>query len=140
MKLRLLSTAFLIIFNIQVFADEADVEYRQDIMSAIGSTMGSIGKILKGEVSRPDDLAQLAVVLDELSGTVDGLFPEGSEGGDALPEIWENPEDVAAKVSAFQEATAGFREAATTGDMAQVGQAIGSVGRTCKGCHDEYRD
>ena len=136
---RVFLAALVMCFAWTTTADDEVADYRQKVMGAVGDTMGAIGKILKQEVNRPDDIANFAVVLDELAQTVDGLFTEGSEGGDALPAIWENPEDFAEKIDAFKKATAAFREAAASGDMAQTMPAVGGVGRSCKGCHDDYR-
>ncbi|MCY4127944.1 MAG: cytochrome c [Gammaproteobacteria bacterium] len=121
-------------------ADEDQVEYRQEVMSAIGGTMGAIGKILKQEVDRPNDLAPLAAALAELAETAQSVFPEGSEGGDALPEIWEDSEDFAERLAALKDATSAFRDVASSGDMGQIGPAVGNVGQTCRGCHNRYRE
>lgn len=136
---RVFLAALVMSFAWATTADDEVADYRQKVMGAIGDTMGAVGKILKQEVNRPDDIENFSVVLDELAQTVDGLFTEGSEGGDALPAIWENPEDFAEKIDAFKQATAAFREAAASGDMAQAAPAVGNVGRSCKGCHDDYR-
>ena len=136
---RLIAISTTLLFTFALSADEEVADYRQEVMGAIGSTMGSIGKILKGEVDRPDDLAPLAIALGELAKTVPDLFTEGSEGGDALPAIWEEPDDFAERVDAFLKASTAFREAASSGEMAKVGPAIQNLGRSCKGCHDSYR-
>ena len=67
-------------------------------------------------------------------------FHSGSGDGktEALPAIWENPEDFAERLDAFREAANGLRAAAETGgDMAA---AIQQLGQACKGCHDNYRE
>ena len=123
-----------------VAADEDQVEYRQEVMSAIGGTMGAIGKILKQEVDRPNDIEPLAAALSELANTAQSVFPEGSEGGDALPEIWQESEDFAERLMALKETANAFREAASSGDMAQIRPAVGEVGRACRACHTRYRE
>lgn len=137
---RFFRIAVLLMLALPIAANESDVEYRQGVMSSIGSTMGSIGMILKQEVARPNDIAPLASALDELASTASGLFPDGSEGGDALSGIWENPDDFAEKIEAFKRATTALRSAAASGDMSQIGPATRDVGMACKACHDEYRD
>lgn len=131
---------FAIVISFVAVADEDQVEYRQEVMSAIGGTMGAIGKILKQEVNRPDDIAPLAAALAELATTAQNVFPEGSEGGDALPEIWEESEDFAERLTALKEATSTFRETAKSGDMAQIGSAVREVGQSCRGCHMRFRE
>lgn len=135
-----LTTILISFFAMNIVADEDQVEYRQEVMSAIGGTMGALGKILKQEVDRPADIAPLAEALDELASAAQSLFPEGSEGGDALAEIWEETEDFAERLAKFKEATAAFSQAASSGDMAQIGPAVGNVDRTCRGCHHKYRE
>ena len=127
-------------FALTTAADEEMADYRHEVMEAIGGTMGAIGKILKQEVQRSEDLLPLANALDELAKTAKGLFPEGSEGGEALALIWEEPEDFAQRLVNIKEATTVFRATVATGDMAQIGPAVGNVGRACKGCHDRYRE
>ena len=121
-------------------ANEDQVEYRQEVMSAIGGTMGAIGKILKQEVDQPNDLAPLAAALSELAVSAQNVFPEGSEGGEALPEIWEETEDFEQRLTAFRDAASAFREIARSGDMAQIAPAAGEVGQTCRACHRRFRE
>lgn len=137
---RFVPLAAVVLLCLSVVADEDQVEYRQEIMSAIGGTMGAIGKILKQEVDRGDDIAPLAAALDELATTAQGVFPEGSEGGDALSVIWEQPEEFSQRLTALKTATAAFREAAASGDVSQIGQAVREVGLSCRGCHQNFRE
>jgi cytochrome c556 len=78
-----------------------------------------------------------ANAMADLAGITGTLFPEGSQGGDALPEIWSNPEDFAAKVAAFETAASGLQAAVSSGEP--VGPAFQKLGQSCKGCHDDYR-
>ena len=137
---RFIAFALATLMSFAVTADEDQVEYRQEVMSAIGGTMGALAKILRQEVDRPNDIAPLAGALAELAETAQSVFPEGSEGGDALPEIWEEPEDFAERLTVFKEAARAFREAASSGDMAQIGPAVGEVGQACRGCHTRFRE
>ena len=134
--------AFVIAISVSflVAADEDQVEYRQEVMSAIGGTMGALGKILKQEVDRPNDLAPLAAALAELASSAQSVFPEGSEGGDALPEIWEESEDFAERLLTLKETANAFREAVNSGDRSQIGPAVGELGQACRGCHMRYRE
>lgn len=137
---RFITLALAAFMSFTAMADEDQVEYRQEVMSAIGGTMGAIGKILKQEVDRPNDLAPLAAALAELADAAQSVFPEGSEGGDALPEIWEDSEDFAERLVALKDAANAFRDVASSGDMAQVGLAVREVGQSCRGCHSRYRE
>ena len=137
---RFVAYALAVLMSFAATADEDQVEYRQEVMSAIGGTMGALGKILKQEVDRPNDLAPLAAALAELAETAQSVFPEGSQGGDALPEIWEESEDFAERLAALKDATSAFRDVASSGDMAKIGPAVRDVGQSCRGCHNSYRE
>ncbi len=119
----------------------ADIKYRQAAMKALGSHMGSIAAIAKGEVGHAGHMAGHAAAIDALASMTGDVFPEGS-GGDATrarDEIWRDAAGFEAAVKAFQAAAAKLLEAAGAGDAGAVGAALGGVGRTCGGCHRAFR-
>lgn len=120
-----------------VSASEGAAKYRAHTMEAIGGHMSALVDIIRGEVAHTDHLPTHADALAELAQIVPALFPKGSEGGDTLPAVWEQPEDFQAKLDAFKDATANLKAAAHSGEG--VGQALRAVGQACKSCHDEYR-
>lgn len=120
-------------------ASEGELEYREHTMEAIGGHMQAAVDILRQKVPHTAHMTIHADALAALSGIVGTLFPKGSEGGDALPAIWENPEDFAERVEAMREAATAFGAAARSNDDAALGQAFQSLGQACKGCHDNYR-
>lgn len=120
-------------------ASEGEVDYRQNTMAAIGGHTGAIADIVRQKVPHTSHLASHANALADLADIAATLFPEGSEGGDSLPAIWENNEDFQTKLAAFKEAADNLKAAAASGDAGQVGGALQSVGQACKGCHDDYR-
>ena len=120
-------------------ASEGEVDYRQHTMAAIGGHTQAIADIVTQKVPHTGHLASHANALADLATIAATLFPEGSEGGDSLPAIWENSEDFQAKLAAFKEAADGLKAAAASGDAGQVGRAMQGVGQACKGCHDDYR-
>ena len=67
-----------------------------------------------------------------------GTGPEAGKTG-AKPEIWQNPQDFAAKLAAFQKAALLFNAAAAQGDMNAAKARYADLGGTCKACHDKYR-
>jgi len=84
-----------------------------------------------------------AAEIADLSGKASGWFPAGTgpEVGKtgAKPEIWQNPQDFAAKLSAFQKAALAFHSAASGDDMNLAKARYADLGGTCKACHDKYR-
>lgn len=120
-------------------ASEGEVNYRQHTMEAIGGHMRAIVDIVRGDVPHMDHLATHAGAMADLAGIAPTLFPEASKGGDALDAIWENSEDFASKLNAFEEATAAFKTAAESGERGGIMTAFRGLGQACKGCHDDYR-
>ena len=136
-SLRALIVAGALVAGLPCAASEGEVDYRQHTMSAIGGHMQAAFDILRGKVSHEDHLAVHAAALASLAEITPALFPPGSEGGDALPAIWEDPEDFTERLDAFREATAALSAAAETGG--DVMAAARGVGQACRGCHDGYR-
>lgn len=118
-------------------AAEGDAEYREHVMEAIGGHMQSAAAILRRKVPHQAHLQLHAAALADLAGIADTLFPEGSGGGDALPAIWENRDDFAERLQAFQTAASELRGAVSGGG--DIGGAFQQVGQACKACHDDYR-
>ena len=118
---------------------EGAAKYRHHTMQAIGGHMQAIVDILRRHVPHTNHLPIHTGALAALAEITPTLFPPGSDGPgtEALPAIWENPEDFAKRVSAFREAAAALDEVAGSGGA--LGPAVKRVGQTCKGCHDEYR-
>ena len=117
------------------------VEYRQSVMSAIANSRAMLSAVVDDEVPYRNHLLAHAVSLNRLAVITGDIFPAGS-GGDntrAMDEIWENEEDFKAAVTAFQNASSELLESVYTGDLNAIQDAIGSIGRTCGGCHRPFR-
>ncbi|MDE0054012.1 MAG: cytochrome c [Gammaproteobacteria bacterium] len=138
-SLRPLIGAVVLVAALPAAASQGDKDYRHHTMEAIGGHMQAMFDILRGKVDHADQLSVHAAALASLAEITPTLFPAGSGGDDtdALPAIWENPEDFAERLDAFKEAGAGLRTAAETGG--DVMAAAQQLGQACKGCHDNYR-
>jgi cytochrome c556 len=112
--------------------------------------METIGKNFKA-LHREFDAASpdMAVVrssagtIAALSKKASGWFPGGTgpEVGKtgAKPEIWQNRQDFAAKLAAFQKAAQLFNAVAAGNDLGAAKARYADLGGTCKACHDKYR-
>jgi cytochrome c556 len=112
--------------------------------------METIGKSVKALHREFDAAAPDLGVVRASAGQIAGLsakgsgwFPSGT-GPDvgktgAKPEIWQSPQDFAAKLSAFQKAAQLFNAAAAGGDVNAMKARYADLGGTCKACHDKYR-
>ncbi len=122
-----------------VGAAEDIAEERHELMEGVRDATKPVGAMLKGE--RDFDAGQLQeslAVFDAASKKLGDLVPAGSEGGDAAPSIWEDPDGFAAKIEQWQSDIARAIEADPQ-NLADAKPVVGQVLRNCKGCHDSYR-
>lgn len=126
-------------------AAEDAVEARHGYMTMLGINMGQLAGMTKGEIAYDEAGASRAaaniVALTQYDGPA--LFVEGTssadmDDSDALPAIWENPDDFGAKFAALTEAAAGSPEA-VAGGQESIGPVLQKLGGACKACHDDYR-
>lgn len=123
----------------------ANIKARQGQFRILALNLGVLGGMAKGELTY--DAAGAQAAADSIVGVSmvhqPTLFVEGTddmsvEGTRALPAIWENPDDFAAKWAALGEAAKGMQAAAGTSAEA-IGAAMGPLGGACKSCHETYR-
>ena len=119
---------------------DADIAYRKAVMDVVGGHMKSMGTILKGQI-RAEDLAFHADAMRDVSVLVPSVFPAGSGEGktDALAAVWAEPAEFKLAMDKYTSAAADMAEAAATGDMSKIGPAIQGLGKSCKGCHDDFK-
>lgn len=130
-------------FTAPALADgDGEIKYRQSVMKSIGGHMGGMAGILKGQTGNKANLQTHASGIAALSKIAGTVFPEGSDFGEtqALPVIWEKPDDFAKAVKMLQDAADNLDMVAKSGDMAQFGQAFGVLGKACKNCHENFRE
>lgn len=126
-------------------AKEDAMEARHGFMRMLALNMGPLAGMAKGEVEYDEAAASKAAAnIEALTGyAVTDLFIEGTaegevEDSEALPAIWENSDDFAAKFADLGDAAAGAGEA-VKGGQENVGPVVQRLGGTCKACHDDYR-
>ena len=122
---------------------QAAVDFRQSAMNLYKWYLGPMGGMVKGKI--PFDLMAfqknakgLATVasLDLLAG-----FPKGSaEDTEAKNAIWERWSDFEKKYSALQQQSEKLASVAAGGDQAAIKAQFGETAKTCKGCHDDFRE
>lgn len=131
-------------FSFQATAEtsaEDAFKYRQFIMSALKGHAGAISSQARGLAGDADHIANHAKAVANLGTELHSIFQEGSniEDSEALPVIWEEPEEFAAAVAKAEEAMAALGEVADGGDIQAIGNAFKDVGKACKGCHERFR-
>lgn len=123
-------------------ASEAVTEYRKENMEIIGSHMHSMVKILKGQVSNSDDLALHAKGLADAATMTAGAFKEESMDGktEAKKAIWSDWAKFEQAADKLKTESAKMAELAAGGDKSAIGAQLGALGKTCKGCHDDFKE
>lgn len=128
-------------------AQEADdaVEARHGFMKMLGINMGQLAGMAKGEIEYDEAAASLAAAniialtqYDAPALFVEGTSSEDRQDSEALPAIWENPDDFRSKFAGLREAAAGSADA-VKGGQENVGPVVQKLGGACKACHDDYR-
>lgn len=121
---------------------EDAVKYRKAVMTVMGNHAGRLGAMANGRVPfNATAAADSAALLESLSKLPWEAFVTGTDKGDtrAKPEIWTEQAKFKENADKLQAETAKLAAAAKTGNLDSVKTAFGSVGQTCKACHDAYQ-
>lgn len=123
-------------------AKEDPIKERQELMETTGKAMGAVSAMMKGE--KPYDATVAAASMKTIGTDIEKfitLFPAGSETGGktrAKPEIWKNMKDFTDWGKQLKE-DAGKAETVAAQGMDAFKPAFAAVGKSCGGCHDDYR-
>lgn len=117
---------------------------RQAGFKKLGGAFKTMSDQLRSGAPDVSILQTAAASVPEITSGIETWFPAGSgpEAGvktDALPAIWEKPEEFAEKVGNFKAAAAALAAAGQTGDVTAITAAFRTTGGTCKACHDTFR-
>lgn len=123
------------------------IDFRQSAMKIYKWYLGPMAGMVKGKI--PFDAASFknkaqglatAGGLDLTQGFPENSFSDMESDSDAKPEIRENWADFESKYQAFVEASKKLASVAEGGDMAAIKKQFAATGKTCKGCHEDYRE
>ncbi len=120
--------------------DEALVKYRKNTMEIIGGHMGAMVAIVKGEVPYSDDLAFHAQGLAAVAPRALVTFETQAMNDDshALDKIWADWGKFEQAMENLEQTSATLATAVADGNRGAIGAALGEVGESCKGCHDDF--
>lgn len=127
------------------FAKPEDaVKYRKAAFTMMGAHFGRIGAMAQDKV--PFDAAAaganaaIVVTMSKLpyAGFVEGT--SSTEKGGPKASIWTERAKFDEKAKTMQDAVAKLDAAAKTGKEDAVKSAFGDAAKTCKSCHDDYRN
>ncbi len=116
-------------------------DYRAAVMTTLRGHIGAASMHVRGLVDDHGFLAKHAEGLANGAAELKHLFAAGSNVGEseALPVIWEEPEEFAKAIGKAEEATQAFSAAVDSGDREAIDAAFRDVGGSCRGCHDRFR-
>ena len=124
---------------------KAVIESRQSALRDIGEAFKGIMDELKKSTPALASLREHAQVIDTLSKHQHKWFPEGT-GQDAdvinaaKNEIWERPAEFKAGQTAMSAEAAKLATVTAGTDLAAIKKQAQALGRTCKSCHDDFRE
>jgi cytochrome c556 len=118
---------------------------RQAILTLVKSNVGALGAMNKGAIPFDVETMQTnAKRIEQLSLMMEDYFATDTSAFDvdtaALDKIWKNQADFKDKISAMTVAANNLNKVAKAGDTSQFKPAIGQIFKSCKGCHDNYKE
>lgn len=120
---------------------EETLKVRQGLMMAVKQQGGPLLGFAQGKADLPADAAARAEALAALAK----LAPIGwSKGGENIKDSETKAEAFTSPKfqegwTAFAAETAKLAEVAKAGDAAAIKAQAGAVGKTCKGCHEDFK-
>ena len=147
MRKCILKTAALLLLLIFVygtvsFADSHGIiKYRQNVMKSVSGHMGAIVDILKNGLPLKDHIVDHALSMQQISRMTLSMFPEGSGKGRTKSKkiIWEQWSEFESAASDFERESIKLVEVAQSGDMEALAKQVRATGKTCSGCHRNFR-
>ena len=142
-----LKTAALLLLLIFVygtvsFADSHGIiKYRQNVMKSVSGHMGAIVDILKNGLPLKDHIVDHALSMQQISRMTLSMFPEGSGKGRTKSKqvIWEKWSEFESATIDFERESIKLVEVAQSGDMEALSRQVRATGKTCSGCHRNFR-
>ena len=140
---RLLTTCVLLCLSTVSFAHdgaEGVVKERMDRFKENKKAMKAIKGNLTGDTAI---IAQKASGIEAWAKDMVNFFPEGSTQppSEALPAIWKEFDRFTDLARANEKAAANLKNLAQSGaDTSALSGAFRSLGKTCKDCHNDYKE
>lgn len=117
------------------------IKDRQDTMKNWKDAMGIMGDMVKNpDTFNADEFKTQAQFVADSANDPWQHYANADNVGEAQPAVWEKPEEFAAAIEKFKQATADLNttaQGATSVD--QVKDAFGALGGSCKGCHEVFK-
>lgn len=122
---------------------EDAVKYRQSALSVMASHFGRLGAMASGKAPYDAKLAQEnAAVVEFMSKLPWAGFTPATEGvkSKAKPEVWMDKAKFDQGAEKMVAEVAKLNVAAKAGNLDALKAAFGETAKTCKACHDAFRE
>lgn len=122
------------------------IEYRQSVFHVMGWHFKTMGAMVKGEMPFNKETfakkAEIVAFMIPLSGEgfVKGTSSVEFAESKTKPVFWDKMDDVKVKADSAKKETQALAEIAKTGDEKAIKEQFGKTAKTCKACHDDYRE
>ena len=121
------------------FASDDPASERGDLMEGVREEAKILGGMLQGKIDYDADQAMKSLkVWAAAADKLGALFPDGSQGGEAAPAIWEDRDGFEEAIAVWATSTADAIDAAPA-TLEDAQPVIGKAFKSCKNCHDSYR-
>lgn len=124
---------------------DSEIKARQSWMQILAYNSGILGAMTRGKMDYDADLASAAAKNMNLAAQMDNasMWPVGSDmashdGTVAKAELWQNFPAVGGYLGDLSKATSQLEMDAGK-SLAALTAAMGDVGKSCSGCHKEFR-
>ena len=127
------------------FAKAEDaIKYRQSAFFVMGQHFGRVGAMANGkapfDAKAAQESADIVAVMSKLPWEAFGPGTDKGHDTKAKPEIWKEKAKFDDLTKKMQDSVAKLATAAKSGEEAQVKAAFGEAAKSCKTCHDDFRN
>jgi cytochrome c556 len=120
-------------------------ELRHAVFTMLGANMGALGAMAKGKIPFDAEVVeknsirinQLSFMIADYTSTDTSAYKVETT---ALPDVWTKREAFEKRINDLTVASEKLVKVSTSGDESAIKAAIGGVGKTCGGCHDNFRE
>ena len=122
---------------------EAAIKYRQGAFSVMAAHFSRVAMMTQGiqpyDAKTASENAELVGNLSRLPFTAFGPGTDKGAPNRSKDEIWKESAKFKAASDKMVAEAARLEAAARGGDFEAVKAAVGTLGRSCKSCHDDFR-
>ena len=122
------------------------IKWRQSAYQVVGWNTGRVKANVDGTYNKDDVVRAANTIAAVANGGLPSLFPAGTESGkgwhdtSAKPTLFSDATGYGAAQAAFAKEANELARVAQGGDVAAVKAQLAALQKTCKACHDDYRN